>query len=106
MDLFWSLPGARMLLRLVGSYSNMKEVRVMDEAQGLELLRNKLQDVPDEEHAADLLHALDYMPLAVSQAAAYINRRAQMTTVRYLAELSANSKKKESLLDWETDDLC
>jgi tetratricopeptide (TPR) repeat protein len=91
--------------RLVGGYSNIREVRAMDEAQGLQLLRNKLQDAPSKESAANLLHALDHMPLAISQAAAYINRRAHMTTTSYLEEFSANNKKKESLLNWETGDL-
>jgi hypothetical protein len=62
-------------VRLAGGYNKIKEVPVMDESEGLQLLRNKLHNPPIEESAVDLLHALDCIPLAVTQAAAYINRR-------------------------------
>ena len=84
--------------RLAGGYNKVKEVLAMDEGEGLQLLRNKLQDSPLEESAVDLLHALDCIPLAVVQAAAYINRRGRMTVASYLDEFQSNSKKQESLL--------
>jgi hypothetical protein len=77
----------------------------MDKVQSLQLLRNKLQDASSVESAAELVHALHYMPLAITQAAAYINRRAHMTIKGYLREFNESSKKKESLLNWETSDL-
>ncbi|KAF2787748.1 hypothetical protein K505DRAFT_221830, partial [Melanomma pulvis-pyrius CBS 109.77] len=92
--------------RLAGGYHNFKEVFAMDENQGIQLLYNKLQDTPTEEGAAvNLLRTLDYMPLAISQAAAYINRRAHMTIAGYLSEFRADNKKRESLLNWDADDL-
>jgi tetratricopeptide (TPR) repeat protein len=92
--------------RLVGGYSTIKEVLTMDEDQGVKLLSNKLQSTSAEDGAAaDLVRALDCMPLAISQAAAYINRRARMTTTGYLKEFCASSKKKESLLNWDAGDL-
>lgn len=77
----------------------------MDEAQGLQLLRNKLQAASTADGAAELLSALDFMPLAITQAAAYINRRARMTTANYLKEFRANDKKRENLLNWDVGDL-
>ncbi|RYN53570.1 hypothetical protein AA0118_g9682 [Alternaria tenuissima] len=77
----------------------------MDEEEGLQLLRNKLQDPPVEESAVDLLHALDCIPLAVVQAAAYINRRGRMTIAGYLAEFRKDSKKRERLLKWDAGEL-
>jgi hypothetical protein len=78
----------------------------MDEGQGLQLLRNKLQAMSHEEGAAvDLLRTLDYMPLAITQAAAYINRRARMTIAGYLSEFRANDKRCESLLNQDAGDL-
>jgi hypothetical protein len=54
----------------VGGYNKIKEVH---EGGGLKLLRNKLGDLPPEESAVEPLRALDCIPLAISQAAAYIN---------------------------------
>jgi hypothetical protein len=65
----------------------------MDVGEGLQLLRNKLEDQPFKESAVELLRALDCIPLAISQAAAYINRRARMTVASYLDEFWKNNKK-------------
>lgn len=90
--------------RLAGGYRNIQEVSAMDESQGLQLLRNKL-DVSTEDGVVELLHALDYIPLAITQATAYINRRAPMAISSYLKEFRANDKKKENLLNWDAGDL-
>ncbi|KAF2195356.1 hypothetical protein K469DRAFT_543332, partial [Zopfia rhizophila CBS 207.26] len=64
------------------------------------LLRNKLLATSNEEGAAmKLLRTLDYMPLAITQATAYINRRARMTIAGYVDEFHANNKRRESLLN-------
>jgi tetratricopeptide (TPR) repeat protein len=91
--------------RLVGGYNKIKEVLVMDEGEGLQLLRNKLLDPPTKESAVQLLHALDYIPLAITQAAAYINRSARITVAGYLDEFWGNNKKRESLLNWDAGEL-
>src|SRR5438477_76760 len=39
--------------RLAGGFNNIKEVRVMNESQSLQLLRNKLQNTSHEEGAVD-----------------------------------------------------
>ncbi|KAF2677737.1 TPR-like protein [Lentithecium fluviatile CBS 122367] len=92
--------------RLAGGYHNIREVFAMDESQGLQLLRNKLPAVSHEEGAAvDMLRTLDCMPLAITQAAAYINRRARMTIAGYLDEFRANDKQRESLLNQDAGDL-
>lgn len=91
--------------RLTGGYKNIKEVCVMTADQGLQLLNNKLQETPKRESALDLLLALDYMPLAISQATAYINRGARMTTSGYLDEFRISSKNRESLLIFESVDI-
>ncbi|KAF2195361.1 hypothetical protein K469DRAFT_545893, partial [Zopfia rhizophila CBS 207.26] len=92
--------------RLAGGYHNIREVLAMDKSQGLQLLRNKLPAVSHEEGAAvDLLRTLDCMPLAITQAAAYINRRARMTIAGYVDEFRANDKRRESLLNQDVGDL-
>lgn len=91
---------------LAGGYHNIREVLAMDKSQGLQLLHNKLSATSDEEDAAmELLHALDCMPLAITQAAAYINRQACMTIAGYLREFRANDKRRESLLHQDAGDL-
>lgn len=52
--------------RLTRGYKNIKEVHAMDESQDLQLLRNKLRDTSNEDGAADLLRALDYVHLAIT----------------------------------------
>ena len=79
---------------LVKRPENVKEVRSMNEIEGLELLRKKLQDASDEEGAEDLLFALECVPLAISQAAAYINQQPHMTILGYLNGFRANVKNR------------
>lgn len=57
------------------------------------------------ECAVDLLHAFNYIALALNQAAAYINRRAYMTILSYLNEFRASDKRRENLLHWDAGDL-
>lgn len=59
----------------------------------------------NEDGAADLLCALDYIPLAISQAAAYINWQVRKTASGYLNEFRRNDKKKENLLNRDADDI-
>lgn len=47
----------------------------------------------------ELLDALDYMPLAIAQAATYINQRARIIILGYLKKFHANDKKRENLLN-------
>jgi len=89
---------------LVGD-SHIKDIRPMNEHESLQLLRNRLRDTTSEDGTVELLDALGHVPLAISQAAAYINRRAHMSTTSYLKELRANNAKKENLLSWNAGDL-
>ena len=91
--------------RLAGGHNNIKEVRAMDESQAIQLFQNKLQSGPNEEGVADLVRALDYIPLAITQAVAFINRRGRLTASGYLYEFRRNDKRRESLLNWDSGDL-
>ncbi|KAF2828193.1 TPR-like protein [Ophiobolus disseminans] len=91
--------------RLTGGYNHIREVHAMAKHESLELLRKKLRDETSAVGASELLDALGHMPLAISQAAAYINRRAHMTAERYLRELSVSNEKRERLLNWNAGDL-
>lgn len=59
----------------------------MSECEAVTLAQNKLRDGP-QEGAIYLVKALDCIPLAIIQAAAYINRLgSRMSAAKYLSEL-------------------
>lgn len=92
--------------RLTGSGHNVSPVLAMDELQAKQLLQNKLLDKYDEEVAADLVLALECMPLAITQAAAYIIRRApRMSASAYLREFRKSRTRKADLLREDRGDL-
>ncbi|KAF5246035.1 hypothetical protein FAUST_1446 [Fusarium austroamericanum] len=92
--------------KLTGSHKAIYRVSAMDEIQGLRLLQNKLNGDFNKDAAVDLLRALDYIPLAITQAAAYINRRAPRASVQtYLDAFRESDKKKGTLLNRDTGDL-
>ncbi|PCD38687.1 hypothetical protein AU210_007153 [Fusarium oxysporum f. sp. radicis-cucumerinum] len=92
--------------RLTGSHKAIHRVSTMDDAQGFQLFRNKLDGDFDKDAATDLLRALDYIPLAITQAAAYINRRAPRISIKsYLDTFRESDKKKGSLLNRDAGDL-
>ena len=78
----------------------------MDESQALQLFRNKLGNDIDEAAALDLVRALDRIPLAVNQAAAYIYKRRPRVTVRsYLDKFRTSEREKHTLLRSDRGDL-
>ena len=59
-------------------------------------------DDTDDTDVPKLAAALEYMPLAIAQAAAYISQRAPRFSVgQYLADFRKSDRRKTSLLDWE-----
>ncbi|KAG9501976.1 hypothetical protein J7337_007684 [Fusarium musae] len=92
--------------RLTGSRKNIFQVSTMDEAQGLHLIRNKLAVEFEHDATVKLLQALDYIPLAITQAAAYINRRSPRESVEtYLKSFQESDQKRKSLLEVDLGDL-
>ncbi|KAH0543478.1 hypothetical protein FGG08_002243 [Glutinoglossum americanum] len=91
--------------RLTGSHTYIREVKPMDEGDALSLLWKKLSFDADEHNAIELLQALDYMPLAITQAAAYIEQRApRMTISRYLDEIRRSDHDRARLLKKDVGD--
>jgi hypothetical protein len=86
-------------------------VEPMDEAQALALFKKKLGAQGESGDVAVLAAALEHMPLAIVQAAAYISQRAPRYSVaKYLEEFRKSERKRSSLLthddgqlrrDWE-----
>ncbi|KAJ6261505.1 hypothetical protein Dda_4175 [Drechslerella dactyloides] len=103
--------------KLIGRDIDVLEIQQMSLDEGLRLLQNKLsrpskpvvelRSGPDSEPAKALLAALGYMPLAISQAAAYINQRYPPVTIQgYLQQFHDSDERREELLTRESLDLC
>jgi hypothetical protein len=90
---------------------DMLTVEPMDEAQALALFEKKLGAQGNSGDVAELVTVLEYMPLAIVQAAAYVLQRAPRCSVRqYLDQFNKSERKRTSLLnrddgqlrrDWE-----
>ncbi|KAI8948843.1 P-loop containing nucleoside triphosphate hydrolase protein [Xylaria longipes] len=96
--------------RLTGHQDNIIEVGPMDDNHALELLERKMGSQPglqfDKANGAKLVNALGHMPLAIGQAAAYIQRRAPRTSIKkYLEEFRQNEQKQLNLLNHDSGDL-
>jgi tetratricopeptide (TPR) repeat protein len=91
--------------RLIGRDSDIIKIMPMEEDHALALLRKKLPGNLDQSDAAELIQALDYFPLAITQAASYISQRAPRITVsRYLRELRSTDKDRATLLQKDAGD--
>jgi tetratricopeptide (TPR) repeat protein len=91
--------------KLVGNNSSIFEVKPMDTDHALALLEKKLgSDIPRDE-ALRLIDALDYMPLALSQAAAFINERApRMSISKYVDDINKSDQDRARLLTKDVGD--
>jgi tetratricopeptide (TPR) repeat protein len=100
----------KVALRLV-EQSDIIAVEPMDEAHAVALLEKKLGQRGGSKNIAELAVALEFMPLAIVQAAAYVSQRVPRYSVQqYLEEFRRSDRKKTSLLnhdgghlrrDWE-----
>ena len=95
--------------RLVGSHRSIIDIDVMSSTEAMNLLETKLENTSqgDHEQRIKLCDALEGFPLAISQAAAYINRmRPRMTIPRYLKllEQSATRTNREHVLNGDAGD--
>ena len=74
----------------------------MNETHALALFETKLGTHSNRKDVVDLAAALEFMPLAIVQAAAYISQRAPRCSVRqYLERFWKSDHKKTSLLNYE-----
>jgi tetratricopeptide (TPR) repeat protein len=78
---------------LTGIESSTIEVHAMNDQDAFALLQKKFTFPVDEDEAGTLINALDHMPLALTQAAAYINRTPRMNIARYLEEISRDQTR-------------
>jgi tetratricopeptide (TPR) repeat protein len=85
--------------------SDIVDVRELDEKSGVEFLEKALpRNVPRDRHAmVDLLGQLEFLPLAISQATAYINKKG-ITVSDYLDLLQEQETGVVNLLSREFND--
>ncbi|KAL8388742.1 hypothetical protein RB599_010070 [Gaeumannomyces hyphopodioides] len=92
--------------RLTGDHKNIIDIKPMVLADALLLLKKKLGPLPDTDTAKALVQALDLVPLAISQAAAYIQARSPLSSVgEYLADFHKGERKRTRLLGHDAGDL-
>ncbi|KAK0800963.1 hypothetical protein LTR02_009219 [Friedmanniomyces endolithicus] len=85
---------------------DMIDVHPMDEEHALTLLGKKLGQQADRNDLLALASALDFMPLAIAQATAYIKSVAPRCSVpRYLEQLERSSRSKTNLLSTNSEEL-
>ncbi|RYP51053.1 hypothetical protein DL768_003553 [Monosporascus sp. mg162] len=91
--------------QMTGSYADIIRIPPMEQTHALALFRNKLGGSVEHNDAVALVEALDYMPLAIAQAAAYISQRAPRATVsRYLQDLRRGDRDRAKLLNMDIGD--
>lgn len=92
-------------LKLVEA-SDIIEVHPMEEEFSVALIEKKLGPKEDREELSELARKLEYMPLAMVQAAAYISRRWPRCSVRqYIDKFEKNDKSRTGLLNHEAGQL-
>ncbi|KAF1930730.1 HET-domain-containing protein [Didymella exigua CBS 183.55] len=75
---------------LADSEEHIIEVGPMDDHDALDLLRKKFNSTIKSDEATTLVRLLENMPLALTQAAAFINRTPRMSISRYLKAIDNN----------------
>lgn len=76
---------------MVGGYTYVEEVKQCDKGTAIKLFEKKLPNLRDYEYAHSLLQQLDYIPLAINQAAAYIARN-KIPIERYVSTFESAVK--------------
>ncbi|KAJ3483118.1 hypothetical protein NLG97_g7387 [Lecanicillium saksenae] len=90
--------------RLTGSTHEIKRLETMDSDEAVLLLRKKLGSGFDEDATRSLVNCLDCIPLAVSQAAAYINRR-RISIDEYINRFQNSEQQRARLLAHDGGDI-
>ncbi|KAL5373074.1 hypothetical protein DPSP01_012980 [Paraphaeosphaeria sporulosa] len=87
-------------------YRGIVSVEPMDRVQALALFEKKLRVQGVDSDVDELAAALEYMPLAIVQSAAYISQRAPRCSVaKYLEEFKKSERKRSSLLTHDSSQL-
>ena len=96
---------------LVADFFRPIHVKELNRAESIQLLKNKLMnaevvvDAEQEEDASQLVEALDYIPLAITQAGAHIRNASHLTLQGYLSIFCKNNATQIKFLSKEAHDL-
>ncbi|KAJ5901577.1 hypothetical protein N7495_002105 [Penicillium taxi] len=86
----------------ITGHSNIIEMSPMSKAEAVDLLQKKINIPAERETLVDLVTALEFMPLAIIQAAAYITHRSPGCSVsQYLEEFQKSDHDAIQLLKYE-----
>jgi tetratricopeptide (TPR) repeat protein len=92
--------------KLVDREEHIVKVELMEQNVSKELLRRKLpNDESNEEECSELVKALGYLPLAITQAAAYIAMMPPSMTISKYVEYFHDEKNQVSLLSKDGGDI-
>lgn len=81
-------------------------VEPMIESDAVALLKKKLGGQASDNHVEELAGTLQYMPLAIVLAGAYIQQQgSRYSLLHYIDEFTENDRRKTSLLDYEAGHL-
>ncbi|OAA54637.1 Tetratricopeptide-like helical [Cordyceps fumosorosea ARSEF 2679] len=93
-------------VRLTGNYRGAIQVGPMTPDEAILFLEKKLGVSSEPELAAELVATLDCIPLAINQAASYIQARSPRCTMqKYLVEFRESEKKSAKLLAHDAAEL-
>lgn len=93
-------------LRLTNNNDHcIKEISTMDESQAMALFRGKASRPFPEDDIKELLKALGYIPLAITQAVAFLNHENGGTPAKFLKKFRESDQSRESLLSKDYGDL-
>ncbi|KAB8067091.1 TPR-like protein [Aspergillus leporis] len=85
------------------NYKDLIEVKPMESSEALELLQKKLGQSEEDQDSRKLVEALEFLPLAITQAASCIRNRIPRCSVRqYLTDFQASDYEAVKLLKKET----
>ncbi|KAM0314404.1 hypothetical protein ACHAO8_004772 [Botrytis cinerea] len=78
----------------------------MGMVEALALVEKKLEKCDNNDNTAELVEALEFMPLAIVQAASYISKRMPRYSLQdYLKDFRKSDRKRTSLLDRDSQQL-
>lgn len=85
------------------AYRDLIEVKPMEQSEALQLLQKRLEQPGEDQDRRKLVEKLEYIPLAIAQAASYIrNRYPRYSVSQYLREFQASDREAIRLLKRET----
>ncbi|KAJ5627172.1 hypothetical protein N7528_004599 [Penicillium herquei] len=89
-------------LEIADHKKNLIDVLPMNSTDALLLLQNKLDESAEKEELVQLVEELEFMPLAITQAASYINHRSpRCSASQYLEKLRQSDRQATKLLEHE-----